>query len=82
MAVFWNAAQCILTDDVTASIVTVIMETVSKLNLLRYRHAGDKRERRYSWYSFLTSALDWDEWSAPRSSRTKPSWKRPLVPIG
>jgi hypothetical protein len=82
MAVFWNAAQCILTDDVTASIVTAIMETVSKVNLPCYRHAGDKRERRYSCYSFLTSALDWDQWSASRSSGTKPSWKGPLVPIG
>jgi hypothetical protein len=30
----------------------------NKVNLSRYRHAGDKGERSYGSYSFLTSALD------------------------
>jgi hypothetical protein len=30
----------------------------SKVKLVSYRHAGEKRERNYSSYSFLTSALD------------------------
>jgi hypothetical protein len=40
-----------------------------------WRHMG---ERRYSSYSFLTSALDGGEWSA---SRTLPPGKEPPVPI-
>jgi hypothetical protein len=33
-------------------------EAPVKVRLSRFRHAGDKGERRYSSYSFLTSALD------------------------
>jgi hypothetical protein len=39
-------------------------------------------ERRYSSYSFLTSALDGDEWSASCSGRALPLGKRPPVPTG
>jgi hypothetical protein len=38
-------------------------------------------ERRYSSYSFLTSALEGGEWSASRPSRALPPGKEPLVPI-
>jgi hypothetical protein len=38
-------------------------------------------ERRYSFYSFLTSALDGGEWSASRPGRTLPPGKGPPVPI-
>jgi hypothetical protein len=38
-------------------------------------------ERRYSSYSFLTSALEGGEWSASRSGRTLPPRKVPPVPI-
>jgi hypothetical protein len=41
--------------------------------LSRYRHAEAKGERRYSSYSFFTSALDGGEWSASRPCRTYPS---------
>jgi hypothetical protein len=34
-------------------------------------------ERRYSSYSFTTSALDGDEWSASRTGRTVPPGKGP-----
>jgi hypothetical protein len=37
---------------------------------------------RYSSYSFLTSALDGDEWSASRPGRALPPGKGPSVPIG
>jgi hypothetical protein len=36
---------------------------------------------RYSSYSFLTSALDWGEWSASRPGRYLPPGKGPPVPI-
>jgi hypothetical protein len=38
-------------------------------------------KRRYSSYSFLTSALDGDEWSASRPDRALPRGKGPPVPI-
>jgi hypothetical protein len=42
-------------------------------------HGG---ERRYSSCSYLTSALDGDEWSASRLGRALPPGKGPPVPIG
>jgi hypothetical protein len=42
-------------------------------------HRGD---RKYSSYSFLTSALDGDEWSATRPVGALPPWQAPPVPIG
>jgi hypothetical protein len=36
------------------------------------RHGGAWGERRYSSYSFLTSALDGSEWSASRPGRALP----------
>jgi hypothetical protein len=41
-----------------------------KVKLSRYRHVGDKKERIYSSYSFLNLALDGDERSASRPSRS------------
>jgi hypothetical protein len=38
-------------------------------------------ERRYSSYSFLTSALEGDEWSASRPGHALPPGKEPPVPI-
>jgi hypothetical protein len=49
--------------------------TKHAVNLSRYRHAGEKGERRYSSYQFLTSALGGDEWSASRPR------KEPALPI-
>jgi hypothetical protein len=40
-----------------------------KVNLSRYRHEGEKVERKYSSYSFMTSALDRGEWSASLPDR-------------
>jgi hypothetical protein len=37
-------------------------------------------DRRYSSYSFLTSALEGGEWSASRSGRALPPGKEPSVP--
>jgi hypothetical protein len=39
-------------------------------------------ERRYSSYSFSTSALDGGEWPALRPGRALPPGKGPPVPIG
>jgi hypothetical protein len=38
--------------------------------------------RRYSCYSFLTSALNGGEWSASRPGHALPAGKGPLVPTG
>jgi hypothetical protein len=46
------------------------------------RHGGAWGERRYSSYSYLTSALDGGEWSASRPGRALPPGKGPAVPIG
>jgi hypothetical protein len=56
-----------------------IIHTV-KVKLPHHRHAGDKGERRYSSYSFLTSALDGSEWSASQPGCSLPPGKGPLVP--
>jgi hypothetical protein len=45
------------------------------------RHGGAWGERRYSSYSFTTSALDGGEWSASRPCRALPPGKGPPVPI-
>jgi hypothetical protein len=45
------------------------------------RHGGAWGERRYSSYSFTTSALDGDEWSASRPGRALPPEKGHPVPI-
>jgi hypothetical protein len=46
------------------------------------RHGGTWGERRYSSYSYLTSALDGGEWSESRPGRALPPGKGPPVPIG
>jgi hypothetical protein len=38
----------------------------------RYRHADDKRDRKYNSNSFITSALDRGEWSETRTGRAFP----------
>jgi hypothetical protein len=45
------------------------------------RHGGAWGERKYSSYSFLTSALDRGEWSESRPGRALPLGKGPPVPI-
>jgi hypothetical protein len=45
------------------------------------RHKGAWGERRYSSYSYSTSALDRGEWSASRPGRALAPGKGPLVPI-
>jgi hypothetical protein len=44
------------------------------------RHGDAWGERRYSSYSFFTSALDGGEWSASRPGRALPLGKGPPVP--
>jgi hypothetical protein len=46
------------------------------------RHEGAWGERRYSSYSFSTSALDADEWSASCTGRALAPGKGPPVPTG
>jgi hypothetical protein len=57
-------------------------KTISyKVKLSRYRHAGNKGERSYSSYSFLTSVLDESQWSASRPDHALAPGKGPSVPI-
>jgi hypothetical protein len=54
---------------------------VGKVSCPNIRHGGVWGERRYSFYSFLTSTLDGGEWSASRPGRALPSGKEPPVLI-
>jgi hypothetical protein len=58
-----------------------IDKSKSKGKLSRYSHAGAKEQRRYSSYSFTTSALDGDERLASRPGRALAPGKGPPVPI-
>jgi hypothetical protein len=51
------------------------------MKLSLYGHAGKKGERRYSSYSFLTSALNGGEWSVSLPGRALAPGKGPPVPI-
>jgi hypothetical protein len=53
-----------------------------KLKLYQYTPWRRLRERRYSSYSFMTSALYRAEWSASRPSRALAPGKGPPVPTG
>jgi hypothetical protein len=57
----------------------LIKKKVKLSRLTPWRHMG---ERRYSSYSYLTSALNGGEWSASRPSHALPPEKGPPVPIG
>jgi hypothetical protein len=56
-------------------------EARSKVKLSLCHHAGDKGERKYSSYSFLTSALNGGEWSASRPGRALAPGKDPRYPL-
>jgi hypothetical protein len=45
------------------------------------RNEGAWVKRRYSSYSFPTSALEGGEWSGSRPGRALAPWKGPTVPI-
>jgi hypothetical protein len=47
----------------------------------QHTYGGAWGERRYSYYSYTTSALDGGEWSASRLGRALPTGKGPPVPI-
>jgi hypothetical protein len=55
-----------------------------KVKLSRNSYAGAKGERKFSSYSFVTSALDGGEWSASRPGRallSLPPGKDPRYPL-
>jgi hypothetical protein len=56
--------------------------TASSYSCPATRHGGAWGERRYSCYSFSTSALDGGEWSVSLFGRALPPGKGPPVPIG
>jgi hypothetical protein len=57
-----------ITSVLTFTYLAVLLRSVSKAKQSSpaTRREGAWRERRYSSYSFTTSALDGDEWSASR----------------
>jgi hypothetical protein len=67
----------------TTSYITNIdwLVIVNKWSCSTTRDEGAWGERRYSSYSFSTSALDGGEWSASRSGRALPPGKGPPVPM-
>jgi hypothetical protein len=54
---------------------------IAKQNNPATRHGGAWVKRKYSSYSFLTSALDGGEWSASRPGRALPRGKDPRYPL-
>jgi hypothetical protein len=56
-------------------------EQKSKQSSPATRHGGAWGERRYIFYSLLTSALDGGEWSASRPGRALPRGKDPRYPL-
>jgi hypothetical protein len=54
---------------------------MSRLKLSHYTPRRRLEERRYSSYSFSTSALDGYEWSVSRPGRSLPPGKGPPVPV-
>jgi hypothetical protein len=70
--------KCKITSDVIVCQRTEL-DKVKKLS--RYRHATTKRERKYSSYSFLTSALDVGEWSASLPDRSLAPVKDHRYPV-
>jgi hypothetical protein len=59
----------------------VMVPTCKKGKAVPLHNGGAWGERRYSSYSFTTSALDGGEWSASRPGRALPPGKGPPVPI-
>jgi hypothetical protein len=82
-----HAALCFLhsgtgTATDNSSVCRLAQTYDKQAKLSRYRRAGDKRERTYSFCAFLTSALDGSKWSASRPGRALPPGKGPPVPTG
>jgi hypothetical protein len=59
----------------------IILHQLVKKSSPVTRHGGAWGKRRYSSYSFTTSALDGGEWSASHPGRALPLEKGPPVPI-
>jgi hypothetical protein len=64
-----------------SNILILTIKNEQKRKSVQLRHAGTKGERRYSSYSFSTSALDMGEWSAPRPGWDLPLGKDPRYPL-
>jgi hypothetical protein len=67
MAIYWD------TDK--------LIKTRVKVTLSLYHHVGAQGEMSYSFYSFLTSAVNRGEWSASRPGRTLPLGKDLRYPL-
>jgi hypothetical protein len=55
--------------------------THSKVKLSRYSHAGDEGKRKYSFYSFLISALDGPSGQRHAPEALYPQGKGPQYPL-
>jgi hypothetical protein len=64
------------------TILLILISDSKKVNCLATCNGDTCGERRYSSYSFLTSALDGGKWLASRPGRALPPGKEPPVPIG
>jgi hypothetical protein len=70
-----------LTSYLCAVVIATVPDYAYHPKTKAVRHAVAWGERRYSSYSFSTSALDEGEWSASRPGRTLAPGKGPPVPI-
>jgi hypothetical protein len=71
-------------DDEPGPLRLQIADILSILVLRKlsyYSHADAKGERKYSFYSFLTSTLDGGEWSASCPGRALSPGKDPQYPL-
>jgi hypothetical protein len=67
--------------NVSKNICSISKKAKKKQSSPATRPDGAWGERRYSSYSFLTSALDGDEWSASFPGRALPRGKDPRYPL-
>jgi hypothetical protein len=80
---------CWMASEVNSAAINNIKTQIRKTILIKSRVKPSRYtpwrrlgERRYSSYSFTTSALDGGEWSASRPDRALPPGKGPPVPTG
>jgi hypothetical protein len=76
----WTSLTTVKTTMICGHLTEYLHSQTAKSKAVPLRHAGAKRERKYSSYSFFTLALDGGEWSASRPGRALPLGKDPPPP--
>jgi hypothetical protein len=76
-----DAVYSVLVRTLNVHTPTTVTKDAKKLELSHYTPRRRFGERMYSSYSFLTSVLDGDEWSASRPCRDLAPGKGPSYPL-